>query len=73
MTPLAPLVSVHQLPIIFHDGVSSVVELRFTVADDFTEEGYRCWSLQLPAESAKQLACRLMAVGYAIEPEDDRV
>ncbi len=70
MSTLAPLVTVHQLPIIFHDGVSSVVELRFTVADDFTETGFRCWSLQLPAESAKRLACRLMAVAYQIEPED---
>jgi hypothetical protein len=72
MTPLAPLVTVHSLPVIFDDGVSNVVELRFTVADDFCEEGYRAWSLQLLAESAKRLASRLMAVGYEIEPEDDR-
>jgi len=72
MSTLAPLVTVHSLPVIFTDGVSSVVELRFTVADDLTDEGYRAWSLQLPAEMAKRLATRLMAVGYEIEPEDDR-
>jgi hypothetical protein len=72
MSTLAPLVTVHEQPVIFDTGVASVVELRFTVPDDFCEEGYRAWSLQLPAESAKRLACRLMGVGYEIEPEDDR-
>jgi len=72
MSTLAPLVTVHSLPVIFDSGVSQVVELRFTVPDDFCEEGYRAWSLQLPAESAKRLAAQLMDVGYEIEPEDDR-
>lgn len=70
MSTLAPLVSVHTLPVIFDDGVSSVVELRFTVPD--FGEGPRVWSLQLPAAGAKELAVRLLAVGYRIEPEDDR-
>jgi hypothetical protein len=72
VSTLAPLVTVHSLPIIFQDGVSNVVELRFTVPDDFCEEGYRAWSLQLPAGGAKALAVQLLAVGYRIEPEDDR-
>lgn len=74
MTPgaLAPLVTVHQLPIIHTNGVTSLVEFRFREPDDFDETGWRETRFFVNAATAKVFAAQVLCVAYDIEPEDDR-